>query len=365
MHYKESRQLWIERVTDEHGKVHEISAKTKQALSQKLFLWKEKVDNGPTFEEVADAWEEFHERSVEGTTGAAYGPHLKRAKEYFSGYYIKDVTPDRIQSFIDYCASQGYAKDTVRRTKTVLNMVFKYAIVQPGSKLLYNPCSAVTVPKGLSKTRREPPEDGQLKKVKPDCEMGLFAYMIYYTGLRDGELLGLRWEDIDMKAKVIHVRRVATYEKNKAEIKERAKTAAGIRTIQMPDKLVAVLPEGREGFVFGGEEPLTHTAFRKRWIAWCRQIGEVEEEVYTHRGKNGHLYTRTRYKPKITPYQFRHEYATLLEEAGVSEFDAKEAMGHSSIVVTKDIYTHIKNRKHKSELAEKLNAHILSQGESQ
>lgn len=358
MFFSKSKNLWIERVQGEDGKPHEVSAKTKSELAKKLYAHQVKVDNGPLFSEIADAWEDFHYKKIEPTTAAAYAPHVARAKDFFDGEYIKDITPDRLQAFIEEQAERGYSKDTVRRSKTVLSKLFKYAMVQPGSKIKYNPCAAVDVPRGLSKTRREPPEENQLAKIKPDCEMGLFAYFIFYTGLRDGELLGLRWEDIDLENKVIHVKRVATYPTNKPVIKERTKTAAGLRDVPLLDNLLAVLPDQRHGYVFGGDQPLTKTQLRKRWLSWCRTIGEAEAEEYTHTGSNGHEYKRVKYTPKITPYQLRHEYATLLEAAGVSEFDAKSAMGHSSIVVTKDIYTHIQDRKHKSELADKLNAHV-------
>ena len=360
MFFSKSKNLWIERVQGEDGKTHEVSAKTKSELAKKLYAHQVKVDNGPLFSEIADAWEEFHYKKIEPTTAAAYAPHVARAKEFFEGEYIKDITPDRLQAFIEEQAERGYSKDTVRRSKTVLSKLFKYAMVQPGSKVKYNPCAAVDVPRGLSKTRREPPEENQLAKIKPDCEMGLFAYFIFYTGLRDGELLGLRWEDIDRENKIIHVRRVATYPTNKPVIKERAKTAAGLRDIPLLDNLLAVLPDQRNGFVFGGEKPWEKQHFYRAWLKWCIEIGEAEAEEIKHTADNGRTYTRVKYKPKMTPYQFRHQYANILEEAGVSEYDAKEVMGHSSIVVTKDIYTHIRSRKHQTDLAEKLNTHVTA-----
>ena len=363
MFYKESRALWVERITGADGKTHEISAKTKAELKKKLYTRKEKEENGATFAEIADAWEAFHYGKIEPTTADAYKPHVARARDYFGTSYIKDITPDRVQAYIDDLAAQSFGKDTVRRAKTILNKIFKFAIVQPGALIKYNPCAAVDVPRGLKKERREPPEEDQLKKIKPDCEMGLFAYFMLYTGLRDGELLALRWEDIDRENKLIHVRRVATYHTNKAEVKERAKTAAGLRDVPLLDNLLAVLPEGKTGYVFGGEKPLEKQTLYRHWLAWLKEIGEVEEEAVTHTADNGRTYTRVKYKPKLTPYQFRHQYATMLEEAGVSEYDAKEVMGHSSIVVTKDIYTHIKSKKHKTELADKLNTHVTAHSE--
>lgn len=101
--------------------------------------------------------------------------------------------------------------------------------------------------------------------------------------------------------------------------------------------------------------------FYREWTRWCASIGLAEKQEEEHIAKNGRKYVRTTWKPLITPYQFRHEYASLLEEANVSEFQAMKAMGHSSISVTKDIYTHIRDKKRESDLAEKMN-NLLSGG---
>ena len=216
--------------------------------------------------------------------------------------------------------------------------------------------------KGLPKKRREPPSEDQIIKVQPDSEMGLFAFFLLFTGLRRGELLGLKWEDIDFKDHVIHVRHVSTYASNQPDVKERAKTAAGVRDVALldvlKDELKKIPLQSQKGYVFGDEKPLTATEFRKRWLAWCRSVGLAEAETKTHKGKNGHQYTSTKWKPLVTPHQFRHEYASMLEDAGISEFEAKNQLGHSSITVTKDIYTHIRERKAGKDVASKLNNYL-------
>ena len=72
----------------------------------------------------------------------------------------------------------------------------------------------------------------------------------------------------------------------------------------------------------------------------------LAEATQTERkGANGRVYTSTTYKPKVTPHQFRHAYASMLDDAGIDETAAKTILGHSSIVVTKDIYTHLRDQK--------------------
>ena len=356
MWQRTSDKRWCERV-DVNGKKKLITAKSKAELSKKLKSYATYTEHGRTFAESAGAWENAHSGVIEVKTMQSYKPHVERAVERFGDSYVKDITPDEVQAYIDYLASKRFARDTVRRSLNVLRMIINYEITSPGSLTRINPCMAVKIPKGLSKTRREPPTEEQLVKVTPDSDFGLFAYFLQFTGLRRGELLALKWEDIDRKNKVIHVHQGVSYASNQPRLKT-PKTAAGTRDVALLDVLADVLPDGKTGYVFGGKKPLTATQFRKGWLSWCRSVGLAEAETKTHKGKNGHSYTSTKWKPLVTPHQFRHEFASILEDAGISEFAAKNQLGHSSIVVTKDIYTHLRSRKADKTVADDLNKYL-------
>ena len=360
MFQRKSDGLWCEEITVD-GKKKRITAKSKSALNKKLRDHNVFTEHGPLFEEVADKWLYAHEKSIEATTASAYLPHVRRAKEFFSGDYVNDITPSQCQAFVDDLVSKDYARDTVHRSKNILEQIFSFAITMPGSTIRYNPVSSVKQPRGLKHTRREPPTKEQLVKVNPDSEMGLFACFLLYTGLRRGELLALMWSDIDFKTKKIHVRRRVQYPSNNPIVEEGAKTEAGIRDVPLLDELDRVLPRGKKGYVFGGDAPLTHTQFQKRWLSWCRDVGLADSEEIEFTGKNKHRYKKTIWKAQVTPHQFRHQYATMLYHAGVDEMDTKKAMGHSSIVVTREIYTHIEERDHESSATSLMNAYIKQQ----
>lgn len=359
--FLKSNGYWVERV-EVGGKIREVSSKDPKKLKKKLAELSLDKNRGPSFEEAADAWEKYHAEHVGHKTDESYRPHVKRAKEYFSNRYMNEIGPDEVQAYLDWLASKGLAKDTVRRAKVTINKIYKYCIIQPGSVVRYNPCIAAEVPRGLKKERREPPAPEEIEKVTPDTDMGLFAWFMMYSGLRNGELLALKWEDIDRKAKKIHVYKSVEYIGDNPHIKYSTKTEAGIRDVDLLEVLEAVLPNRKTGYVFGGKDPLRKSRFYREWAKWCCSVGLGDEihTVHKSKGKNQRTYDSVKYKAHVTPYQFRHEYASLLEDAGVSEFDAKTAMGHSSITVTKDIYTHIRNRKHKGNLADKMNAYLSS-----
>ena len=358
MYYIKEKELWADYIVIDNKRTR-ITAKTKSALKQKKIEYEEKQKHGEPFDIVAEKWEEDHAGKIEATTGSAYTAHVRRAKDFFAGQPVNDITPAQIQAFIDGLGRQGYARDTVHRARVILNQIFNYAITMPGSTLRYNPVTAVKLPHGLVKTRREPPKEDQLILVNPETTMGLFCCFLMYTGMRRGEMLALRWENIDMEAKEITVCDVVQYSDNQGHIKNHPKTDAGIRKIPIPEKLYSVLPtDKRTGFVFGTCKPLSASRFRKLWLDWCKQNGLAESDTRTFKGKNGKTYKHEVWLPKITPHQFRHKYATMLFKAGVDELDTKNVMGHSSIVVTRDIYQHIEEREKESSVAAKLNEYL-------
>ena len=95
---------------------------------------------------------------------------------------------------------------------------------------------------------------------------------------------------------------------------------------------------------------MKHSTYRRQWIEYCRDVGLCEYKDFSYKNRE---HTR-RAVPTVTAHQLRHKYATILHEAHIDEKDAQELLGHSSIVVTKDIYTHI-SQKQKEETRQKLN----------
>lgn len=330
--------------------------KTQKEVKQKMAAWKQEQTRGKSFEAAADAWDVWHTDQVSYNGAEAYRAALKRTKEHFSGRMVQDIGPDEIDAYIRYLAGRGYARRTVQLHLDMLNMIYDYAIVNRWTES--NPCNAVKLPSGLPKGRRDIPTDEELEKVKAGLEydFGMFPFMLLYTGLRRGELLALRWEDIDRKKKLIRVERAVYFAGNTPQIKE-PKTEAGKRSVVLLDALRDALPQAGAGYIFGGEKPLTKIQVRKRWLNWCRAAGLATGTTTRKDGKNGRVYESTTWEADITPHQLRHAFATILFDAGIDVKDAQEILGHSSIQVTRDIYTHIRQQRREN-TAERLNAFL-------
>lgn len=321
--------------------------KTQKEVKKKMAAWQQEQADGEHFERVADAWAVWHEAQVSYNASEAYNAALRRAKEHFKGRHMESIGADEIDAYIRLQAGRGYARRTVQLHLDMLNMIFNYAIVNRLAAV--NPCVAVKLPGGLPKTKREIPTDDQLQKVKEgvSLEFGLFPFMLLYTGLRRGELLALRWEDIDRKSKVIHINKSVYFVGNTPQIKL-PKTEAGRRDVVLLDILDQHLPWGKRGYVFGGENPLTKSMVRKRWLSWCKAAGLASKD------------DRGEWKQDITPHQLRHAFATILFDAGIDEKDAQDILGHASIQVTRDIYTHVRQSRRES-TANKLNLYVFGE----
>lgn len=289
-----------------------------------------------SFDDAAAAWEHKHWDRIGSKTAETYEAPLRRIKDQFAGMAAEEVTAQAIQAFLADLGKQGFSRRSVQMHRDILNMIYNNAIVEFG--LRFNPCGAVAVPRNLSATKRELPPDDAIEAVKAGAcaPFGLFALVCLYAGLRRGEALALEYSDIDRKAKQIHVTKAVEFIGNNPHIKP-PKTQAGYRDVPLLDPLAAAIPEKGKGLLFPREDgkPLTKTQYRKRWIGYCKAIGH-----------------------EITAHQLRHGYATILYEAGVPDKDAQELLGHSSIAVTRDVYTHIRQSQ-KAETVKKLERYLV------
>lgn len=284
------------------------------------------------FKNIANRWQEEHYKTIAYKTQTGYDAPFNRIVEKFGETPINEIKPMQVNKFLISLGQKGYALKTVKTHLLIFNLIFTYAMLH--GEIENNIVDAVKVPKNLKQEKRELPSNDEIEKVKSSLEnsFGLFAYLLLYSGCRRGEALALKYEDIDRENKIISINKSLYFESNKPIIKE-PKTKAGHRNIVLMDKLLEMLPTDKKGYIFSdnGEKPLTEQAFRRRWEKYIKETGI-----------------------NLTPHQLRHAYATILFEAGIAEKDAQELLGHSSISVTKDIYTHIsKNRK--DETLKKLN----------
>lgn len=308
----------------------------------------------PTFEEIADAWEEAHVAGLNRGTRATYKAPLQALRDELGDLPITSITAAEINRILLAEKAHGYSYKHAATKKSLLKQILDYAVVQ--GALPYNPASSVNVPRGLKKGRVEAPEESYLKTIKDNLDkpFGQFVAVLLYTGMRTEEAAALRWGDIDENAIRVHA---AVDLHGTPKLKE-TKTAAGVRDIPLLPQLAPFLqrPRGAKDtdYIFNlGGKLLTRGQITSRWINWCKAAGLAEQKTFTNRHRAGKECTRTEWRPLISPHQLRHNYATILFEQNVDVLTAKDIMGHKDISTTQNIYTSLR-QKHRGEEVKKI-----------
>lgn len=142
--------------------------------------------------------------------------------------------------------------------------------------------------------------------------------LMMLTGTRRGEALGLRWEDIDLSAGLIHIQRNITYAQNQPFIGT-PKTAKGERDVPINSMLLTHLePIQKEGFIIGDTEPISRMLYRRR-------MERIEATIDLH-GATAHI--------------FRHSYLTYAASLGTGLKTLQSIAGHADIHTTMNRYVH-------------------------
>lgn len=312
------------------------SAKTERAaiadFNRQMLALEAEQRNKFLFSNIADEWNaKYRERISDINYRKGVRAAYERIFDYFDGYYIEEMTAPVINQFINKLADMQYGKKTVANHHSVLNMIFKHAILS--GYITYNVMQDIPLPPNLSQKRRELPSDKELEIVNSHYEgFDFLPYFLLNTGLRMSEALALEDKDIDMIGKTITVNKHLIHDNNKPIIEAKTKTQATERTVILLDRVADKIPP-RKGLLFCEENGAAYTKRRlqKLWGDYQKKYGLI-----------------------LTAHQLRHGYATMLFEAGIDLKDAQDLMGHSDISTTRTIYTHIRNKR-RDETAKKLN----------
>lgn len=290
--------------------------------------------NRLTLEEWLTVWmNEYKRTSLKPTTWQSYNdtiknhilPQLGRAP-------LSKIRPLDIQRLLNSKGKKGkkgekgqLASRSIHYINQVLNGAFKQAVrdrIMP-----YNPCEGVELPKLITK-RFVPFNTQQVElflEVIRHHRLHLPFLMALATGMRRGELLALKWEDLDMDAKKISIRRSKVLVNGKVMIQESTKTESSEREIPLPEvvyrELALLYNPQKVGFIFCNENG---KPIRPDYLT--KQFKRLLED-------NG--------LPSIRFHDLRHTFATIAYSLRIPDLVISTMMGHKSTKVTRDIYTHI------------------------
>lgn len=366
----------LEVVRTFNGKRVHFYGHTEAELGRKIALYRDDLDKGPLFSEVAEIYKQEVLPQMTNGTRRCYDAAVDRAVQAFGQYRMRAISPFAINALLERMKAQGYAANTASNQKTVISGIYSVWIGSPKWRGDYNPAKLVHLPRGMKKAERQPPTPEQLQIVRRalqeydggEPDPGLVMAAIYlYTGERRGEVLALQVKDIDFDAWQLNVAKSVEHVSNQPNVKD-PKTRAGVRLVPilMPIRPLFEYFRGLDPdtYLIGlGKRPLTATQYNNRWLSFCKAHGMAHWtpgiEVKRRRDRVDRVNIKV-WHPDVTAHQFRHEYATMLFEAGIPEEVAVRLVGHADATTIHKVYLHIRDRLMK-DATDKLNAFAAEQ----
>ncbi|MEC1725835.1 tyrosine-type recombinase/integrase [Schinkia azotoformans] len=293
------------------------------------------------FDEFFDIWLEERILAVEKST---YNNNITFYNLYIKpkigGLRLKNISPLILQRFVnELVLSKKLSSGTIHKIFDILKVIFKKAIKL---KLLSeNPAQQVELPK-IRKNEINVWDIEEVNTFLQKCKnvkrpsKYYTAYLIaILTGMRQGEILGLRWKDIEFDKGLIYIRQVLSHDAK--EMKIGAKTVAGVRTIHISEMLTDQLKE--EKLRIEKQKLKLGQSYEDNDLVICTREGKPI--IPTNLVKAFKKDVKKVGLPIIRWHDLRHTHATMLIERNVNPKIIQERLGHSRIGVTLDIYSHV------------------------
>lgn len=301
------------------------------------------TDSKITIAEWIDTWLEVYiTPNVSPTTLSRYEGMIKRyIKPLIGRMQVQQLNTLAVQAWVNGLkvspvSGKEMSASTVKHVYHVLKGCMDKAVL--AGIIPRTPCVGIMLPKG----QKKPPviyDEEQIKQLiaaAKGTEMELVLFIELCTGMRRGELLGLRWQDIDWDKNQIHIVNNRVVVNGKSVIKA-PKTESSCRTIDVPEQLIRDL----------------HKHKMNCWANRLRLGKAYTETDYVIVHPDGkpiyleylsQLYTRLQEKaklPKATFHSLRHLCASIMLLQGVDVKIAQQQLGHADINTTLGIYAHV------------------------
>lgn len=361
--WNEARQRWCaEVIVGRHPqtgkpKKRRISDRNKTNAVRKLRKLQASLDDGTYKESTHETVAEFMTRwlndyakiSIRPSTYTLYESLVKHhINRHIGKNKLRDLKTSHIQALLARLLKEGrvdkkggLSAKTVREVYTVLKAALTQA-VDEGS-LGTNPMGATKRPKKNKPQIRpfDPEEQIRFEQVAKKHELYVAWHLLLYTGLRRGEILGLTWAAVDLHKGQIYVRQQLVPRKDSGGRYDLClvdvKTDAGRRNIPLPATTIKLLKSHRANqaqarLLFGPD-------YKNHDLVFCRPEGSpFDPRSFARRFER--LVKKAGLSHRSV-HDLRHTHATRLLEAGENPEVVRERLGHTSITMTLQTYSHV------------------------
>ena len=320
--------------------VHGVKRDAQRTLRERLASIDKGIyieRTGQTVVEYLNQWLESHSSNISIRTQVGYTTCIRRFSKYLSTVPLQKMRPEHIQSAYDKMLDDGLSSRTVLHSHRVLSQALKDAV--KWGLIIYNPADSITPPRVIKKdtgtwdavTIKTFLEAASNSKYREAFSLAAL------TGLRRSELAGLMWSDIDFKTGRLKVVRTRQRIYGHGIVEGQPKTHRSRRSVALIPSAVSVLESLKT----------KHLEMRlKAGSAWQHSgyVFVMDNGIPVDPDNISHEF-RSIVKDADIPYGtlhgLRHSFATALLSANIHPAVVQSALGHSSITLTIDTYSHV------------------------
>ncbi len=370
---QKSNGVYSARYVDRFGNRKEIYDRSLAELKRKLNTalhddanGNNVEDNSITLSQWFKSWIEIHKYKVIRNNTKMYYTQLytKHIEPFLGKKKIKDITQLNIKALLKELDQKGYHYETKNKVRIMLLDMFDKAMVD--NYVLKNPCKGIRLARDEKKDMRVFSREEQAEFF--ECSKGTFYDNLFVvavsTGLRQGEICALTWDDIDFEKKEISVTKTLLYQKLEGDTQKEfhlnpPKTRTSKRTVPISKQCETALKKQyiqrnnvmarKSAKPLEGFENLLFTT--KYGTPICNQIlldaiKRIIEEINLCRDELEQFEI-------FSPHCFRHTFATRCFEAGIQPKTVQTYLGHVTLQMTMDLYTSVLGN-HRQEEMQKL-----------
>jgi integrase len=345
--YKRKDGRWVASIVLENGKRKSIYCKTQQEAIKAVRKANQDKDQGvllsgedQTLDTFLTSWlQDTIKNKVRARTHERYCELLQlHVLPILGKVQLQKLLPQHLQKLYNQKLEEGYAPQTVKHIHRVLHRALGDAL--RWQLVVRNVCDAVDPPRVPKKEMQALTGEQALQFLEAAAGDPLEALYVLAltTGMRQGELLGLKWEDLDLALGTVQVRRTITRLTKKGFTVSEPKTAKSRRKIHLTRLAIEALKRHR---IRQNEAKLAAgPAWDEQGWVFCNKVGRPIEVGNMIRRSFRLILTKAGL-PIIRFHDLRHSAASLLLSLGVHAKIVQELLGHSQISLTLDTYSHV------------------------
>jgi integrase len=250
---------------------------------------------------------------------------------------LKALTPAHVQDFYRDRLDNGFSPATVQKIHVILHKALSQAV--SWSLVPRNAGEAVRAPRPAPKEMRplSPDEARRLLETAGGDRLEALYVLAIHTGMRQGELLGLKWENVDLAANAIRVRHTLLRTKGRVILGE-PKTKKSRRTVHLTGAASRALEEHLERQLKIMER--LGDLYRDQGLVFTTEVGTPINPSNLRKRSFAPLLQKAGL-PRLRFHDLRHTCATLLLSKNIHPKYVQELLGHATVSITLDTYSHV------------------------